>query len=681
VAAIVKAFAAPGVHFLFVQPQTEGPLSDDTRIDISHESLIRQWKQLSSWLETEARDGREWKRLVEDARENAQLSRRRLRDAGALVAQVKKNPAWAERYGNCFLEVQRLVRKNHARRWRGWGTAAAIIALLLLPYVALVSFYQLSFANYRLAITSSQKLLDEIGDSFNEGSVTVKGARKLLRIADSIVEQAAVPAQTLEIAGLKLRMPVVSAKPLEVAGLRINTILIQYDVMYTIGEYDTAYKMGQRARDLLEALPKSEQQQPQGLTLAYSISFRMADALADQGNDPQTLERGLQEFVYAEGLARKLAQMDPENGSYQRNIMFVLQKLGDIRQVQQDSDGAIAKYNEALEVAKQLVARPSPDPTWKRDLANCYSRVGQGFSQKQDFENALENLNTALDIRTELFQSNKDDAVAQSNLGRSHVEIGKVYEQQSQLEQALKEYRITEEIRSTLVKKDPANDARLNQLAVVQMYIGGVLKKLGEQRQDDNDRKRDWDAALAEFNQALNIRQNLAVGDTENQDWQGALGTTRLALAELLELEKRPDEALQQYSYAVETLDDLTDNRPKKAAEYREKAFNGRMRMGAIEDAQGKNDQALEDYRKALAIAQQLASKDESDTSWQRKLAAVHEKIGDELVVKQDPSGALDQYKAALAIIKELSEGSNDPRLTELIPALQAKMQPLVPKE
>jgi tetratricopeptide (TPR) repeat protein len=373
--------------------------------------------------------------------------------------------------------------------------------------------------------------------------------------------------------------------------------------------------------------------------------------------------------------------MEPQNGSRQRDIMFVLQKVGDIYQVEKDPDSAIAKYNAALEIAKQLVARPSPAPIWRRDLANCYSRLGQALALKRDFENALNNLNTALDIRTELWQPNKEDAVALSNLGRSHVDIGKVYEQQSELERALSEYRVAEGIRGNLVKKDPTNDGRQSQLAIVQMYIGAVLKKLGGQRQDDNDRKRDWDEALAEFNQALIIRQNLAVGDTENLDRQGALATTRLALGDMLELEKRLDEALQQFSYAVEALDDLTDNRPKKAAEYREKAFNGRMRMGAIEAVQGKNDQALEDYRKALAIAQQLANQNESNASWQRKLASAHEKVGDELRVKQDWSGALDEYKAALAIVKKLLAGSDNPDWIRIVEGLQAKIKALPAKE
>ena len=51
---IVEAFRAPGCNFL--QPPPPAPLTPDTLIDISHESLIRQWSTLSQWLQDEARE-------------------------------------------------------------------------------------------------------------------------------------------------------------------------------------------------------------------------------------------------------------------------------------------------------------------------------------------------------------------------------------------------------------------------------------------------------------------------------------------------------------------------------------------------------------------------------------------------------------------------------------------------
>ena len=61
--AIVEAFRAAGCNFL----RTSGPsLAHNTIIvDISHESLIRQWTPLRAWLEKEARASASWQRMVD----------------------------------------------------------------------------------------------------------------------------------------------------------------------------------------------------------------------------------------------------------------------------------------------------------------------------------------------------------------------------------------------------------------------------------------------------------------------------------------------------------------------------------------------------------------------------------------------------------------------------------------
>ena len=66
---VIKAFSAKGVHFL----QHGRELNDQSVIDISHEALIRQWKQLRGWVATESERASayaRWRQL------DAELSRR-----------------------------------------------------------------------------------------------------------------------------------------------------------------------------------------------------------------------------------------------------------------------------------------------------------------------------------------------------------------------------------------------------------------------------------------------------------------------------------------------------------------------------------------------------------------------------------------------------------------------------
>lgn len=110
---VIDAFRAPGRSFLM--PPHGVALEGDSVIDISHESLIRQWERLRTWVEEEAESRATYLRLVEDAR----LHRVGQRDpwgeldltcARQWQEREEPNAAWAERYGPGFEDVDTFLR-------------------------------------------------------------------------------------------------------------------------------------------------------------------------------------------------------------------------------------------------------------------------------------------------------------------------------------------------------------------------------------------------------------------------------------------------------------------------------------------------------------------------------------------------------------------------------------------
>ena len=77
---VIEAFRKPQCCFLM--PPAEEPLVDATHIDISHESLLRGWTQLTGkpgqegWIAEEDRDGRTYRGLLEAAENDFKLSMR-----------------------------------------------------------------------------------------------------------------------------------------------------------------------------------------------------------------------------------------------------------------------------------------------------------------------------------------------------------------------------------------------------------------------------------------------------------------------------------------------------------------------------------------------------------------------------------------------------------------------------
>jgi hypothetical protein len=179
VEAVVEAFRAPGCNFLTPEVDPRKPKLDDAdNIDISHESLIRQWGRLSQWLEKEGRTAHEWRRLEEDAARGELLGGQRLALAvawhegtaqadAAETGEISPNAAWARRYGIDFDRVNHFIAESvraeaersaaekareaeraradnaraqaeNARRW--WRYAFAAVALMVIVVGGLAAY-------------------------------------------------------------------------------------------------------------------------------------------------------------------------------------------------------------------------------------------------------------------------------------------------------------------------------------------------------------------------------------------------------------------------------------------------------------------------------------------------------------------------------------------------------------
>src|SRR5262245_49325424 len=117
VIAVIDVFRAPGRSFLM--PPHGVALEGDSVIDISHESLIRQWGRLRTWVAEEAESRKTYLRVVDAA----QLRRDgkaglwgepNLTYAREWEEREAPNATWAERYGSGFDDVRAFLRDSAA---------------------------------------------------------------------------------------------------------------------------------------------------------------------------------------------------------------------------------------------------------------------------------------------------------------------------------------------------------------------------------------------------------------------------------------------------------------------------------------------------------------------------------------------------------------------------------------
>ena len=98
---VLNVFRKEGRSFLL--PAARKPLRRETLIDISHESLIRNWKKLRKWVNRETDSANVYRRLVQTARLYEQNQAGTLTDLEVEYAsrwkdENKPNLAWASRY-------------------------------------------------------------------------------------------------------------------------------------------------------------------------------------------------------------------------------------------------------------------------------------------------------------------------------------------------------------------------------------------------------------------------------------------------------------------------------------------------------------------------------------------------------------------------------------------------------
>ncbi len=116
---VIETFRAPGRSFLMPPVGTE--LKAESLIDISHESLMRNWTRLRDWVEDEAKSARTYRRLAETAALYLEGKAGLWREPDLPLALewqavTRPNQHWAARYDKGFKQAIAFLEKSDAQR-------------------------------------------------------------------------------------------------------------------------------------------------------------------------------------------------------------------------------------------------------------------------------------------------------------------------------------------------------------------------------------------------------------------------------------------------------------------------------------------------------------------------------------------------------------------------------------
>lgn len=145
---IIECFRRDNRSFLML---SEGQDETEVLVDISHESLIRQWKTLRDWVDEEAESHAMYLRLAEAASRH-QSGKEGLWTNPALSLALdwrkekKPNDAWGQRYDSHYKEAMAFLDKSRRRRRSMFAIYATFAVLGFFLLVGLAVYRQRAMA-------------------------------------------------------------------------------------------------------------------------------------------------------------------------------------------------------------------------------------------------------------------------------------------------------------------------------------------------------------------------------------------------------------------------------------------------------------------------------------------------------------------------------------------------------
>jgi tetratricopeptide (TPR) repeat protein len=309
--------------------------------------------------------------------------------------------------------------------------------------------------------------------------------------------------------------------------------------------------------------------------------------------------------------------------------------LGELYFMRGSLSSARSAWEEALKIAKRLAEREPDNAGWQRDLSVSLNTVGEVLLAQGNLEAALKSFEQGLEIAKRLAEREPDNAGWQRDVSVSLDNVGGVLRARENLEAALNSFEQSLEIRQRLAEREPDNAEWQRDVSVSLNKVGGVLLAQGN-----------LEAALKSFEQGLEIAQRLAEREPDNARWQRDLSVSLDNVGGVLLAQENLEEALKSFEQSLEIAQRLAEREPDNAGWQRDVSVS-LDNVGDVLREQGNLEAALKSFEQSLEIAQRLAEREPDNAGWQTDLVLSQVRVAD--ILAQGPS--TDRIEAARLLI------------------------------
>jgi PQQ-dependent catabolism-associated CXXCW motif protein len=552
---IVETFRAPGRNFL--TPARPAPLTPATVVDISHESLIRQWRTLRNWVRDEFQMAETY-RWIE---KTAQLCNRgeagllRMPELGrALVWRQKNHPnsAWAARYGGDFDLATRFLDKSRLDRSRRRWTIRAVAACLAIA-AAGFGVYQVRQARlfadqaHRIAEAAKESVklaeekakLAEMQASFAREQAKLAEDRAAAQfaqanVANELTDYKVAPSNDIRTNNLNTGTPLLipGANRLTTPEL-VNILYKDSDVVLIDSLYsDHEWTIPHAIRIPWAGLPGTFDDE-----LQANLKMRL-DNLANGDVDTKLVF-----FCIGSNCWESYnACMRALHAGY-RNVHWY---RGGLEAWGTDSGRKRESISQSVKIIEGALVQKDLSSQEKWNLASSLTVAAEVLlgQPHPEVDSALVAAGRAKQILQSIEASYPGNLLFQSDVIDLNKVFAKIYEQKNSLDLALSSYQGIEQLRISRGREHQNNLEFKKDIAEALNDRSNFVLR--------NRRQELYGDALTALNQAHDIMNDLLTKNASDIDWLLTLSTTEYLRYHILEEQKHLDDSIV---HAINVLD------------------------------------------------------------------------------------------------------------------------------
>jgi tetratricopeptide (TPR) repeat protein len=160
----------------------------------------------------------------------------------------------------------------------------------------------------------------------------------------------------------------------------------------------------------------------------YWATLGLGDVVMEQGN----LASAQRLYQTAMAIAEPVANADPANASWQRDLAVAHNFVGNVQLAQGDLGAALKSYRSYYAIIERLAKADPGNTDWQRDLAVAHTKIGDVLRALGNLPAALAAYQASLAIRERLAKADPGNAGWQRDLAISNERIGDMHARQGQ---------------------------------------------------------------------------------------------------------------------------------------------------------------------------------------------------------------------------------------------------------